>query len=204
MKALHQYQDIFSLGSSCQAAYQLRRMKLRREAGPLDWFISSSVPGLVKLLQLRFHGFMELSSMQLIGRAHRHYVIRDTVYTIDSYHDFPFTQPEGEWQRTHDEFKRKIDRRSERLIQALEQSPSLLLVRTQMTKEQAAALQQALHSLIRTPDYLLLAVNTHEDPSRRDTVPESWGLDHVAAVTLPKGADWRGSDAAWSALFQVP
>lgn len=201
MKSLRQYHDIISIGSSCQTSYQLRRMKLSKEAGPFDWFISASVPGLVKLFNNGFQHYMELDQLQLIGKAHQHYIVRDTHYNIDSYHDFKFTQSESLWNQEYPAFKQKIERRVQRLLNSLAQSPSIVLVRTQLTKEAALQLHQAVKPWIGTSDYVLLAVNNHEDLSRTDVISEEWGLENLKAVKIPRGEDWRGADGAWEELF---
>ncbi|MDQ0192414.1 DUF1796 family putative cysteine peptidase [Paenibacillus wynnii] len=204
MKSLNQYHDIISLGSSCQTSYQLRRMKLRKESGPFDWFISASVPGIVKLFHNQFQYYMEFDQLQLIGKAQQHFIVRDTRYIIDSYHDFPFTQHENLWNQEYAAFKQKIERRAERFLNTLAQSPSIVLVRTQMTKEAALQLHQAIKPWIGTSDYCLLAVNNHEDSARTDVVSDDWGLEHIKAARIPKGEDWRGADAAWARLFDKP
>ena len=204
MKSLNQYHDIISIGSSCQTSYQLRRMKLRKESGPFDWFISTSVPGIVKLFHNQFQYYMESDQLQLIGKAHQHYIVRDTHYFVDSYHDFPFTHHENLWNQEYAAFKQKIERRVQRFLNTLAQSPSIVLVRTQMTKEEALQLHQAIKPWIGTSDYCLLAVNYHEDWARTDVVREDWGLDHIKAAQIPKGEDWRGADAAWAQLFDKP
>ncbi|WP_340004022.1 DUF1796 family putative cysteine peptidase [Paenibacillus sp. FSL K6-0276] len=204
MKSLGQYHDIISIGSSCQTSYQLRRMKLRKEAGPFDWFISESVPGLVKLFNNKFQYYMDFDQVQLIGKAHQHYIVRDTHYNIDSYHDFSFIQPESLWNQEYAAFKQKIERRAQRFLDTLAQSPSIVLVRTQLTKEAALQLLQAVKPWIGTSDYVLLAVNNHEDWSRTDVVSEEWGLEHLKAVRIPRGEDWRGADGAWEQLFDRP
>ena len=201
MKLLNQYHNIISIGSSCQTSYQLRRMKLRKESGPFDWFISASVSGMVKLFQNQLQYYMEFDQLQLIGKAQLHYIVRDARYNVDSYHDFPFVQQDDLWNKEYAAFKQKIDRRVQRFLNTLAHSPSIVLVRTQMTKEEAVLLHQAIQPLIGTSDYILLAVNNHEDKERTDVVSENWGLEHIKAASIPKGKDWRGADASWAELF---
>jgi hypothetical protein len=56
------YKAVVSLGSSCQTAYQLKRLGLRGHAGPLDWFISQSAKDVVRLIRNRFKGFMSMNN----------------------------------------------------------------------------------------------------------------------------------------------
>jgi len=147
---------------------------------------------------------MDFDQVQLIGKAHQHYIVRDTHYNIDSYHDFSFIQPESLWNQEYAAFKQKIERRVQRFLDTLAQSPSIVLVRTQLTKEAALQLLQAVKPWIGTSDYVLLAVNNHEDWSRTDVVSEEWGLEHLKAVRIPRGEDWRGADDPWEQLFDRP
>ncbi|MFD2612387.1 DUF1796 family putative cysteine peptidase [Paenibacillus gansuensis] len=201
VRSLSSYKDIISLGSSCQTAYQLRRLQLRTFAGPVDWNITQSAAGLIRLLEQRFQHFMDPGQVQMIGRAQLHYVIRDTAYQVDSYHDFPFTVPDHLWNQNYGQYKAKVDRRVQRFLHTLQSSSSLLLVRTATTKEQGEAIQKALHPMIKTANYLLLLVNDHEDQGRQDVIYNRWGNQHLHEAILPKGADWRGEDRAWTQLF---
>ncbi len=122
-EAKGKYKAFISLGSTCQTAHQLQRLGLRQFAGPLDWFISPSVPDLAKILQSRFKSFMEWSNLQLIGVIDNHYVVKDTVYQIESYHDFPFTAP---WGVPYPQFKEKLSRRVNRFFEDNQLRPHLL------------------------------------------------------------------------------
>ncbi|SDO21695.1 Putative papain-like cysteine peptidase [Paenibacillus sp. yr247] len=195
------FSDIVSLGSSCQTAYQLKRLQLRKSSGPLDWFITSNTDGLIKLVQNEFQNFMEMEHLQVLGQAHQHYVVRDNFYQVISYHDFPITNPGSLWNQEYSRYKIQVDRRVQRFLDTLTRSTSLLLVRTQTTKEEAVHLRNALHPWVKTSNYLLLIVNYHTDENRTDVVRNNWSLYQIQALTIPKGTDWRGSDAAWSEIF---
>ncbi|MDD9268205.1 DUF1796 family putative cysteine peptidase [Paenibacillus sp. GCM10023248] len=68
-----QYDRIVSLGSACNPALQLRRLKLRTFSGPLDWSVSLSLSDVNRLLKNRFAHFMELPHMQHVdGAAYVH------------------------------------------------------------------------------------------------------------------------------------
>lgn len=60
MTKVKSFDAIFSLGSSCQVASQLRRNGLRTAAGPFDWFNFASTPGFCQVLESRFERFMLL------------------------------------------------------------------------------------------------------------------------------------------------
>ncbi|WP_375143008.1 DUF1796 family putative cysteine peptidase [Paenibacillus sp. D2_2] len=114
------YYAFISLGAMCQTAHQLNRLGLRRFSGPLDWFITSSSPKLCHLLNTGFNGFMELNNLRLINIVDNHYVLRDTSYQVDSYHDFPVPHNPNQ---LYPQFKEQVDRRKSRFLQKIRACP---------------------------------------------------------------------------------
>ncbi|UQZ84259.1 hypothetical protein SK3146_03492 [Paenibacillus konkukensis] len=194
-EAKGKYKAFISLGSTCQTAHQLQRLGLRQFAGPLDWFISPSVPDLAKLLQSRFKSFMEWSNLQLISVIDNHYVVKDTVYQTESYHDLPLTAP---WGAPYPQFKEKLSRRVNRFLKIINYGP-ICFVRIQTSEAEARHLEAALRSVTNKP-FRLLIVNHHNQPTN-DVIHEDWGLKHVCSVKVPAGMDWRGSDRAWDTIM---
>jgi hypothetical protein len=193
------YKAFISLGSTCQTAHQLRRLGLRRFAGPLDWFISPSIPDLTKLLRFRFKGFMEGPNLQLIGTAQNYFVVKDTAYQVESYHDFPITVNPAQWADPYHQFKEKIDRRVEHFLKAVDYSP-ICFVRIQTSKAEARSLRDTLTTIVNKPFHLLI-VNLHSDGTQY-VVHEDWGLKRISSVMVPAGWDWRGSDQAWDMIMK--
>jgi hypothetical protein len=193
------YKACISLGFTCQTAYQLQRLGLRRYAGPLDWFVSASVSGLVRLINNRFHGFMELNELEFIDISQDCYVARDNVYNVVSFHDFPLSLPPGRWQEAYPPFKEKLIRRISRFLTNVSDGP-ILFVRTGTTKKEAKKLQAALNALT-GGRHRLLIINYHSD-NRKDIAFEDWGLPGVFTVRMHAGEDWRGSDQAWDTCMQ--
>ncbi|SFK82434.1 Putative papain-like cysteine peptidase [Paenibacillus sp. 1_12] len=194
------YKAYLSLGSTCQTAYQLKRLGLRQFAGPLDWFISDSVPDLVQLIRKRFYGFMEFDHLQLIDRTYDHFVVRDSDYEVVSFHDFPrYLTIERVWD-AYPPFKGKIDRRVQRFLKTARFSSPVLLVRTQTSRKEAIQLKAALNTMM-YGKYRLLIVNNHSS-GLNSVVHEDWGIDGVCSVNVPSGRDWRGSDQAWNTIMK--
>ncbi|MBB6673754.1 DUF1796 family putative cysteine peptidase [Cohnella nanjingensis] len=188
------YGSFISLGSTCQTAYQLRRLQLRKFAGPLDWFISRSVPDVARLIRNRFGGFMDLERLELAGREPDKYVVRDNEYAIVSYHDFPLFP---RWTDGYPDFKMKIDRRVHAFLTAVKKGP-VCFVRSDTSKTEAQQLYRALRAIV-PGRFRLLIVNNGLEREVRD---EEWGLPHVASVSIPRGADWRGFDPAWDQIMK--
>jgi len=187
------YKAYVSLGSTCQTAYQLRRLGLRRFAGPLDWFISRDAGDVARLLRNRFYGFMEPNRIELAGIDPPHYVVRDAGYDVYSYHDFPL---HGHWMNAYPEFKRKIDRRKQTLYAAAATGP-VCYVRIEASRQEALQLYSALSQFAPGP-FRLLTVNFMDDSRIKH---EDWGYPHIASVSIPRGTDWRGSDSAWNEIM---
>jgi len=122
------YDTVISLGGSCQVAAQMARHSLRTFSGPIDWFIFSSVPCLIKALCSEFLGFMDYQNLEIMGSSDMNYVVRDSVFDCYSYHDFPLSCNE-DISSHYPQFKEKIDRRIQRFYQKLKNKESILFIR---------------------------------------------------------------------------
>jgi hypothetical protein len=186
------YKAYISLGSTCETAYQLKRLGLRKYAGPLDWFISDSIDGLVRLIDRRFNGFMELNQLELIGSTYECFSVRDTANHVISFHDFPLYLER--WWDAYPAFKQTLNRRVDRFFKTIQDQPNLF-IRTHTRRKEAQELLAALKTLMHG-NFHLLIVNNHQE-NRTDVIYEDWGLDGICSVLLPKGEDWRGLNQAW-------
>jgi len=192
------YTAFISLGSTCQTAYQLQRLGLRKFAGPLDWFISFAAHDVARLIRNRFDGFMELNQLRLTGTDLDCYVVKDDKFDIVSYHDFPLSLPIYRWTDAYPEFKRKIDRRIDRFLTAARSKP-ICLVRTQTSKPEAEKLLASLNTVMADKFRLLIVNNMDYLYELRH---EDWGLPDVCSVSVPKGMNWRGSDQVWDQIMK--
>ncbi|NOU67025.1 hypothetical protein GC096_23555 [Paenibacillus sp. LMG 31461] len=188
------YKAYISLGSTCQTAYQLKRLGLRKFAGPLDWFVSDSIGGVVRLIDHRFNGFMELSQLELIGTTNECFVVRDNANDVISFHDFPLSLTAGRWWEAYPAFKQKLNRRVDRFLITIQGQP-ILFIRTNSNRKEAQEIHAALKRLVHGKFHLLI-VNNHQEDSKVVTY-EDWGLSGISSVLLPKGEDWRGFNQAW-------
>ncbi|MFK7691267.1 DUF1796 family putative cysteine peptidase [Paenibacillus sp. HJGM_3] len=186
------YEACISLGSTCETAFQLKRLGLRKYAGPLDWFVSDSIGGLVRLIDHRFNGFMEFSQLELIGFTNDCFVVKDSTNHVVSFHDFPLYA--GQWEEAYPAFKETLNRRVDRFLKTIHDQP-ILFIRTQTKRKEAQKLHAALKTLMHGESQLLIVNNHQED--RKDVIYEDWGLDGINSVLLPKGEDWTGLNQAW-------
>lgn len=197
------YRAFISLGSTCQTAHQLKRIGLRRHAGPLDWFVSPSAPDIARLIRNRFAGLMEQHRLMPLGTTLEGLIMRDTAYNIDSYHDFKFTIPGGQTNHQYSGFKQRINRRIERiLLSAARHSDShpLCFIRTQTAVPEAKDLLQAIDGLTGRRAHLLI-VNFRMD-HQKEVLYEDWGMERICSAVIPGGVDWRGSDEAWNTIMK--
>ncbi|GGG03733.1 DUF1796 family putative cysteine peptidase [Paenibacillus abyssi] len=195
------YRSYISLGSTCQTAYQLKRLGLRQFAGPLDWFMSPSTPDLSRLIRSRFNGFMAFDQLQLQGSTADCYIVKDNAYAVVSYHDFSNYVPVELWAEAYPPFKEKINRRIEYFMKTVKNTSNspICFIRVQASKTEAVQLKAALNTLVRGK-FRLLIVNHHLDHSQEIT-HEDWGLAGIGSVTVPVGNDWRGSNQAWDNIM---
>lgn len=188
------YKAFISLGATCQTAYQLRRLGLRRFAGPLDWFISRNASDVSRLIRNRFDGLLDADRLQMVGVAQPYYIIRDTGYNLDSYHDFPLIQP---WNDAYPDVARKLRRRAQALLSASASGP-VCFVRIGASESESLQLHRTLAS-IAPRGFRLLIINFKDNYQIRH---EDWGIPGIASVSIPTGFDWRGSDSAWSEIMR--
>ncbi|MCM3783070.1 papain-like cysteine peptidase [Neobacillus mesonae] len=189
------YDAVFSLGSNCQAAHQLRRLSLRLEAGPLDWFVSKDVDQLIRLIDTRFKGLMEQENLEMISTFRTCYCIQDTRYGFLSYHDFPVKEKSEDWTLDYPDFKTKLTRRINRLVQAMDSAEKLLFVRVNAGQDDSERLYHSLRKQIKH-SFDLILIDTLADS---DAPVKRW-VDRSGCIrySIPKGTDWRGSNEAWN------
>ena len=88
---LKKYDVVYSLGTNCAASDYLRRMGLRKEAGPFDW-VAAGAPNLP--FDFLIHGFEnflrqeDLVLMEDLSAANLRQVYRSFKSSYTFYHDF--------------------------------------------------------------------------------------------------------------------
>ena len=192
------YHRIYSLGSSCEVAHQLRRKGLRKEAGPFDWFVSYSPKRLAEQIEGRFRQFMKLNNLKLLRRLKTTYALKDEVSLCISYHDFPLKDGEEDWKQDYPAFYSKVQRRTARFLDALKSEMPILLIRVNCSKEDALALQYALdcHSPPASKPHLLIL-----NVGPKLILEDQWGFDRICSLQITKGDTWMGNDDCWDQVL---
>lgn len=189
------YEVVVSLGGSCWPAMNLRRHNLRNFSGPLDWFFSLSLPDVNRLLKNKFNGFMEIENMHLLENTNaiyedgipqktRSYLIRDSNYKIISVHDFPII-PDQNWTATYPTYKEKINYLTNRFLEKITTSESMLFVRWGASYEEAVELQLVLSQITKKHFNILIL---HPVGGVQNVSELDWGIERVCAVKVPHDA----------------
>ena len=182
---------VVSLGQSCQVAYQLKRRGLRSKSGPFDWF-TVSIDALLSLLTTDFRDFMLRENLVVVENRSGKLVVRDTLTTVRSLHDFYSESKETSEIVGYEAFRLKIDRRVASFRKDIASSPSMLFVRYGITREQSIALYSLLDEIRHGKRTALLVA------ADSDEMEEDWQLDNIYPVRLrfPKGR-WKGNNKEW-------
>lgn len=191
-----QYDVIVSLGSACGPAAHLRRHNLRRVSMPLDWVVSNSLSDVNRLLKNKFDGFMELKNMRLIEGTHyfvddevvqpvKSYFIKDMYYNIISVHDFPVLKDQ-DWTATYPSYKEKLNMRTNRFLEMIKTSQSILFIRWAARYDDVVELQSVLSGMIKNQFSILTLIPTD---GLQNVLEMDSGLDKVCLVKVPNRSE---------------
>ncbi|MCY9694369.1 DUF1796 family putative cysteine peptidase [Paenibacillus alginolyticus] len=192
------YDAIFSLGDLCLPAMQLEKNGLRPYAGVLDWMISIRLSDVNLLLKQRFHGFMELADLQVLGYAGQQLMVLDTNYSLISNHDFSIHKNSIFHLSAYPEVKAKYDRRITRFWEVLTTRQRVLFVRTGGTFQQVQQLQFVLSELV-SYDFRILFIQ-HSNVT--EMVETDCPFEKVCWIQLPNQEIWNANDHFWRNIFE--
>jgi hypothetical protein len=183
-----------SLGSHCQAAYQIRRVSVpRAKAQFFDWLVTPH-DGLIALLQNRFGEFLTKENLLVRGAHGRYHDVVDVLFGIKLLHDFPRSVSLADGLSAVQQKYRVLAGR----FLALPHK-DLIFIRHVEAEHCCRSEAEELHAVLATHfgrDCRLIIAS--------DQLPsEPWHIQGVKAFQLaqPKPYIWRGLDAAWDALF---
>lgn len=192
------YDLIMSLGYNCMVAYQLKRLSLRNFSGPIDWVISENTDQLIRLLDHRFHGYMDEQNLAILGTHNGFYSVMDTEYQMYSFHDFPI-QSEEPRITNYAEFKEKRDRRINHFMSLAANSDSSLFVRERCSYEEAIRLRRSLSSIVKGNPHLLIINYTNDGR----LVDHEWLDEGICSVSVNLDVpDEQLRDSYWNDAFR--
>lgn len=191
------FDAIFSLGYNCQVAAQLRRNRLRNEAGPWDWFSFASSLDFCMVLRNQFSGFMLLENLEVFGTEECYYV-RDNHTSCLSFHDFR-NNPNEKPLYDYPAFRAMLDRRIERFNQCLNSNQKILLIRIILHEQDAEMIYQTIRETYPNPNISLLFVILQDAPHIVQLPSFS---TQVRILHIPNGTTWEGDMKAWKSILQ--
>lgn len=161
LSTLHSYDEVVSLGKSCEVATQLRLKGIRKNAYPFDWLVSpfDALESFIINEGVHFLDEDKLVFKEINPPNHPYYSVLDSYYGLESYHDF--LGPDDIAQ--HDKVRAKFDRRKKRFFDLLRSDNRILLIRSGGTRQEAERLNNLLQMLYPNLDYTLLVVSYREE-----------------------------------------
>lgn len=195
------YNSIISLGAYCQIIHQLERKKLKNFSGPFDWISSPCLSDVNKLLTNKFVSFMEYSNLIVEGSANNiTYIVKDNLYNISSYHDFPLVPNNKNPLSLYPIFKKRLDIKVDNFLRICTNSNSLLFIRMGASYEEITNLVSILKDLVKK-EFTLLVINLS---TNKYIAEHDWGIKNVCTVEIEDtlSTRWEGCDSTWDQLLQ--
>ena len=197
-----EYDEVISLGSRCQTAYQIRRLTGKTQAQVFDWMIAPH-RGVVKAIETNFSDFMQLENLKRGVSAsdefkYRH--IEDASYGILYQHEFLNSASlEEDYQR----IKSKYDFLIGRWNETMRSESKVLFIRQavggfhpaidepEIGEQEAQELVHAISGAYPALDFrLLLLTPQARTPLRTEKYD-------VLTMEQPNPWDWRGDLDVW-------
>ncbi|MBY9079506.1 peptidase [Paenibacillus sp. HN-1] len=194
------YDAVFSLGCTCVTATQLKRAGLRKESGPFDWMYSYGLSHINKALRNEFNGYMQHENLVTEGLDYHsvNYLVRDDEYGLVSAHDFSIQLNTPTNLVSYPEFRERTNRRTERLLERMQTSESILFVRVGGEPEEIIELEQILQDKVKG-DFALLVVNYAKEAR---LWYDDYNLPHTCVVQFPAANEvWKGNNFYWDTVF---
>lgn len=153
-----EYDAIFSLGSNCSVAHQIKRHRCRKCAGPLDWVVTQDAGTVVNLLRCLFSDYMLYGNLEILGEHNNCYKVRDKKYDIISVHDFEKDKP---LRSTYEKFRFKMNRRINRFFEMVSSLDKILFIREHATFDEAIKIKSVIDVFKPNNNHELIMVNCH-------------------------------------------
>ena len=190
------YNAIFSLGLNCFPSIHLQRHGLRPFAGFLDWNLSNSLSGVNQLLKNEFHDFLAIKNLSFTSywSDGEELGFLDTLYGIESVHDFKSTINTPTSLPSYSEIKEKYNLRIERFLKTLDTSEWILFVRLGGSYSEIKELEEILESKVKYNFHILFITES--------TIPLDHELKHTCIVQSPINTELCHDASFWDHLFE--
>ncbi len=202
------FNEIVSLGSWCQTAYQIRKY-FGTKAQPFDWWVTPTI-GLIEVLESQFSDLFIPSNMRVVvedaGKA-----VMCSRYGIMHYHDFDEAKLNGEIFEFLVRAKsiNNLSKYSHLITRFLNMSGKVLFIRVgsgtvqYYNKNQElddlllVRLQRALQLLLPNCEVHILLLNSYYTPSY---IPPN--VYHSVVNNYDLSDVWYGSEQGWKEMFE--
>jgi len=189
------YDDVVSLGSTCQPAHQLRRCLGLSHAQVFDWLVTTD-PGILQLVDSGLDGFFQPGTLAPNAKG----VIVDARTDTRFLHDFPAGQP---FDTAHAKAAPRMAALVQRWRDLAASDRRVLFIREHFWTGQPVRQADLLHdALRRAAPRLCFRLLYLTRPDVHPLPPDRPDLLH-RPLAPPDPPDWRGDNAAWQALFDT-
>lgn len=194
----------FSIGYTCQVAWQLKRLDLRYCSGPFDWIITP-LPSVIKAIRERFVGFANPLTMQEQNKQlwPGFLTLRDPEYDILSVHDISIKNDPKAQEEERNKFSTTIIRRAERFLNLIEESDFLILIRNggKCDLKTLHTLSEIIECIRKGKDFIIIVINQNEI-GRMQIGPHIVAHRNTKIVRPYSNTDWwKGDDGFWDKVL---
>lgn len=191
---IKEYDEVVSLGTACQAAWQLEANGMRQLAYPFDWVVTP-FHALKAFLENKGENFLDKDKLviaEVLNGSPSMLRVVDTTYDMHFIHDF--LAPD---MPNYAEVKAKYDRRVKRFFKLLETDKKILFIRVNILRHEAEYLDNFLHTSYPQLRYTLVALSEYS----ADQV--DWGLPRIRNFYMPQTpGDWAGNHEQWKEILR--
>ncbi|MCQ6288445.1 DUF1796 family putative cysteine peptidase [Bacillus cereus] len=190
------YSAIYSLGQNCYPSIHLRRLGLRPYAGFLDWNSSYNLSSVNRLLKNNFKDFLLFKNLSFTKywADGKELGFRDTLYGIDSVHDFKSPPNTETSLPSYPEIKAKYDSRIKHFLKIAATSKSILFVRLGGTYDEIKELEEILEGKVKHRFYILFITDLW--------IPIDPMLKHTCIIQTPITTELCLEEDFWNNIFE--
>ena len=194
------WDNVISLGGTCQVAFQLKRLELRRESMPFDWIFLTEPEDIIRAVETDFEGWLTLDNLAELGESQTDCRrIIDNKFNAIHQHIFPMDKT---YEEAYPEVKKIVMRRLDRVLSLRGEDKDILFVRLNMPVDDAKRLGDIIREKYGPNAYLLVVNHTKEMHVRQLVCDISNVLIYeIFDENENTGQKWQGHNPHWDLLL---